>query len=76
MSFQSYLDAIHKKTGKTLDEIKELAIKENILKPDITATEFKTWLNVKFDLGSGHAMALWKYFIDNNWIITKHTTIK
>ncbi len=76
MTFQSYLDTIYKKTGKSLEEFRMLATEENILKDDITATEFKDWLKKRFDLGPGHAMALWKYFIDHDWIKTKHTTIK
>lgn len=76
MSFQAYLATILAKTGKTPEEIYEIAAGEGILKENLKATEFKTWLADRFGLGHGHSMALWKYFVDKNWIQTTHTTLK
>lgn len=36
------------------------------------ATVFTNWLKKEYQLGHGHSMAMWKYFIDQPWIITKH----
>lgn len=57
MSFQAYLDAIEKKTGKTPKELLELAQKKGFT-PETKATEIITWLKDDFGLGRGHAMAL------------------
>ena len=57
MSFQAYLDAIEKRTGKTpqelLDEARALGFG-----PETKAGEILTWLASEYGLGRGHAMAL------------------
>jgi len=75
MSFQAYLDNITQKTGKTPEQIRDEAIHQGILSEDMKATVFTDWLKKEYQLGHGHAMALWKYFIDKKWIITKHSKI-
>lgn len=75
MSFQTYIDNIKEKTKQTPDQIRELAIKQGILVSDLKATDFCNWLAKEYQLGRGHSMALWKYFIDHQWINTKHTTL-
>jgi uncharacterized protein YdhG (YjbR/CyaY superfamily) len=62
MSFQAYLDNIKAKTGKTPADFKKLAEKKGILKPDVKAGEVVKWLKEDFDLGHGHAMAIWAVF--------------
>ena len=57
MSFQSYLDNIESKTGKTPNELLELA-KQNGFGAETKAGEIVDWLKEDFDLGRGHAMAL------------------
>jgi hypothetical protein len=63
MSFQAYLDNIEAKTGKSAADIKKLAAKKGFtldgkLKPDVKAGQIVEWLKDDFDLGRGHAMAI------------------
>ena len=67
MSFQSYLENIKAKTGMTPDDFKKLAEKHGFvidgkLNPKIKATEITNWLKDEFDLGHGHAMAIYATF--------------
>lgn len=62
MSFQAYLDNIKAKTGKTPDDFKKLAEKKGLLKPNVKAGEIVAWLKEDFDLGHGHAMAIYAVF--------------
>jgi len=67
MSFQAYIDNIEKKTGKTPADFKKLAeakgfIKDNALVASVKATEITNWLKQEFDLGHGHAMAIYATF--------------
>ncbi|PKM88766.1 MAG: DUF4287 domain-containing protein [Firmicutes bacterium HGW-Firmicutes-10] len=75
MSFEAYLDNIVKKTGKTPMHMRDEAIQQGILTDDMKATVFTDWLKNEYQLGHGHAMAMWKYFIDHQWIITKHSKL-
>ena len=59
MSFQAYLDNIKTKTGKTPDDFIKLAEKKGLLKPGTKAGEIVDWLKKDFDLGHGHAMAIY-----------------
>jgi len=67
MSFQAYLDNIKAKTGKTPDDFYTLARKAGLITPDLTATAFVAWLKKDFDLGHGHAMAIWAVFKQKGW---------
>lgn len=67
MSFQGYLKTIKEKTGKTPKEFKALADKKGFtkggkLKPETKAAQIVDWLAEDFDLGRGHAMALFAIF--------------
>jgi hypothetical protein len=67
MSFQAYLDNIKAKTGKTVEDFKKLAEKKGLLKggalkPGVKAGEVIAWLKQDFDLGHGHAMAIYAVF--------------
>jgi len=62
MSFQAYIDNIYTKTGKTPDDFKKLAEKKGLLKPGVKAMEVVNWLKKDFDLGHGHAMAIYAVF--------------
>jgi hypothetical protein len=67
MSFQAYLDNIEAKTGKTPADFKKLAtengfIVDGKLNPNTKATEITNWLKEEFDLGHGHAMAIFASF--------------
>ena len=67
MSFQAYIDNIQKKTGKTPDDFKRLAEEKGFLKdgelvPTVKATQVTDWLKAEFELGHGHAMAIYATF--------------
>jgi hypothetical protein len=57
MSFQAYLDAIERRTGKTPQELVDEAHARGF-GPDTKAGEIVTWLGDEYGLGRGHAMAL------------------
>ncbi len=51
MTYQTYLDTIKAKTGKTPADFRKLAAKKGLTKyPELTA-----WLKTDFELGHGHA---------------------
>ena len=67
MSFQAYLDNIKEKTGKSLDDFKQIAEKKGFLqngqlKEGIKAGEIVAWLKKDFELGHGHSMAIYAAF--------------
>lgn len=67
MSFQAYLDNIKTKTGKTPADFKKLAAKKGFfikdkLNPKTKAGEIVQWLKNDFELGHGHAMAIYAAF--------------
>ena len=67
MSFQAYIDNIRAKTGKTPADFKKLAekkgfIQEGALNPKTKAGEIVAWLKEDFELGHGHAMAIYASF--------------
>jgi hypothetical protein len=64
MSFQAYLTNIKAKTRMESDDFKKLSDQKDYsvngqLKPEIKAGEIVTWLKADFDLGQGHAMAIY-----------------
>lgn len=64
MSFHTYLANIQAKTGKSPDEFRRLAEEHGFIKDGILlvkATEITNWLKSEFDLGHGHAMAIYAY---------------
>lgn len=67
MSFQTYIINIETKTGKTPADFKKLAeekgfIIDGQLNPKTKATEITNWLKEEFELGHGHAMAIFATF--------------
>jgi hypothetical protein len=67
MSFQGYIDNIKIKTGKSPDDFKNLAEEKGFLKDGqlvktVKATEITNWLKEEFQLGHGHAMAIFAAF--------------
>jgi hypothetical protein len=67
MSFQAYIDNIKTKTGKSPDDFKKLAakkgfIQDGALSPTVKAGEIIAWLKKDFELGHGHAMAIYAVF--------------
>jgi hypothetical protein len=66
MSFQAYLDNVETKTGKSADELKNIAIdkglaNENGLAPGVKPGAIIDWLKADYDLGHGHAMSIVAY---------------
>ncbi len=64
MSFQAYLDNIQAKTGKPPSDFKEMAEAKGFtengkIKSDVKATQITNWLKEEFELGHGHAMAIY-----------------
>ena len=64
MSFQAYLNNIKEKTGNGPDDFRKLAEKKGFvqngtLKPGVKAGAIVQWLKEDFDLGHGHAMAIY-----------------
>jgi len=67
MSFQAYIDNIKKKTGKSPEDFKKLAEKKGFLQKGqlqegVKAGQIIAWLKEDFDLGHGHAMAIYAVF--------------
>ncbi|WP_304235923.1 DUF4287 domain-containing protein [Jiulongibacter sediminis] len=67
MSFQAYIDNIKAKTGKSPEDFKKLAeakgfMQDGGLVKTVKATEVTNWLKEEFELGHGHAMAIYATF--------------
>jgi Domain of unknown function (DUF4287) len=67
MSFQAYIDNIQAKTGLLPADFKKLAkerglIIDGVIPKNIKATEITIWLKEEFELGHGHAMAIFATF--------------
>jgi hypothetical protein len=58
MSFQAYIDTIREKTGLGPADFRALAEEKGLLGPDAKAGPIVSWLAEDYDLGRGHAMAL------------------
>jgi len=71
MSFQSYLDNIETKTGKTPREFIALATEKGF-GADTKAGPILAWLAEDFDLGRGHGMALVHVITKGPQIGSKH----
>ena len=67
MSFQAYLNTIKIKTGKGPANFRQLAEQKGLLKngeiaAGVKAGDIVKWLKEDFDLGHGHAMAIYALF--------------
>lgn len=67
MSFQAYLDNIQVKTGKSPEDFKKLGTEKGFLTdgqitPGVKAGDITNWLKQDFELGHGHAMAIYALF--------------
>jgi hypothetical protein len=72
MSFQAYLDTIEDRTGRTPRQLVEMARDRGYDAPDTKAGSVVTWLKDDYDLGRGHAMALWHVIRNGPTIGSKH----
>ncbi len=64
MSFQAYLKSIKEKTGKTPQDFRKLADEKGFtdagkIKSEVKATQITNWLKEEFELGHGHATAIY-----------------
>jgi hypothetical protein len=64
MSFQGYLTNIKVKTGKGPEDFRKLAAEKGFtdgvnIKSDVKAGDIVAWLKQDFELGHGHAMAIY-----------------
>ena len=64
MSFQGYLNTIKSKTGKGPADFRQIAeqkgfTESGVLKSNVKAGEIVKWLKDDFELGHGHAMAIY-----------------
>lgn len=62
MSFQGYLKTIKEKTGKTAEDFRKLAEEKGFTvnkELKVKAGDITKWLKEDFDLGHGHAMAIY-----------------
>jgi hypothetical protein len=68
MTFQAYLDNIERQTGKTPEGFRALAQRNGLLREGLKAGELVAWIKRDFDLGHGHAMAVWAAFTRSGWV--------
>ena len=64
MSFQAYLNTIKAKTGKGPADFRQMAEQKGFtqngeLTPNVKAGDIIKWLKTDFDLGHGHATAIY-----------------
>ena len=71
MSFQAYLDAAEVKTGKTPQQLIDLAHARGFT-DETKSGEILAWLKEDFDLGRGHGMALVHVIKNGPGISAKH----
>lgn len=67
MSFKAYLENIKIKTGKTPDDFKKLGEEKGFLQngklvQTVKASDITNWLKEEYELGHGHAMAIFAMF--------------
>lgn len=72
MSFQAYLDKIEEKTGLTPRQLLEIAQAKGLDTPQTQAGAVADWLKADYDLGRGHAMALFHVIKNGAKISAKH----
>jgi hypothetical protein len=71
MSYQAYLDAVEKKTGKTPQQLLDEAA-ERGYGPDTKSTVVVDWLKDEYGVGRGHAMALYGVLKNGTTVPEKH----
>lgn len=71
MSYQAYLDAIEKRTGKTPEHLLAEAAARGFT-PKSKAGDFVAWLKDDYEMGRGHAMALFGVLKNGATISDKH----
>lgn len=72
MSFQAYLDAVEKKTGKTPRQLIAEAHERGMDAPGVKAGQILEWLKDDYGLGRGHGMAMVHVITKGPTISDKH----
>lgn len=72
MSFQAYLDAVEDTTGLTPRQLLEIARQKGFDAPGTKAGDVVAWLKEDYDVGRGHAMAMWHVIKNGPAISSKH----
>jgi len=67
VSFQAYVDAVEAKTGKSVDELSQLAEAQGLvvggaIKDGVKPMQIVDWLKADYGLGHGHAMSMVAWF--------------
>lgn len=68
MSFQAYIDNIKAKTGQSPEDFKAQMVADGAFSPDMKAGVLVAWLQDKYEVGHGHAMAIWAVFKNEGWV--------
>ncbi|ROP43718.1 DUF4287 domain-containing protein [Pseudokineococcus lusitanus] len=71
MSYQAYLDALEARTGRTPQQLLDLAAGRGY-GPTTKAGEVVAWLKDDFGVGRGHAMAFYGVLKNGSTISEKH----
>lgn len=71
MSFQAYLDKLEERTGKTPQELLDMAHARGFSETT-KAQDFVDWLRDDFQVGRGHSMALYHVLKNGPRISDKH----
>jgi len=71
MSYQAYLDAIETKTGRTPAALLAEATERGFT-PTTKAADVVAWLKDDYDVGRGHAMALYGVLKNGSTISAAH----
>ncbi|MDE9366922.1 DUF4287 domain-containing protein [Luteipulveratus sp. YIM 133132] len=71
MSFQAYIDAVERKSGKTPQALLDEAHARG-LTSESKAGEVVAWLKDDYDIGRGHAMAFFHVLENGATISAKH----
>lgn len=72
MSFQAYLDTIEDRTGLTPRQLLAIAHDKGLDAPSAKAGDVVAWFKEDYDLGRGHAMAMWHVIKNGPAIGSKH----
>lgn len=68
MSFQTYIDTIKAKTGKSPKDFLAAMKKVGVYSKNMKASVLVSYLAKEFKLGHGHSMAIWAVFKDEGWV--------
>lgn len=72
MTFEAYIENIRAKTGQTPAQLRDRAKAAGVFERDMRAGDLVRWLKREFDLGHGHAMAIWAVFKQEGWVNAGH----